>query len=181
MAMGDERLPFTHGNGLSPIMHALVGVLSGIPEPAWVLLCVGASAAASVSIAAWVQRKHPRFVPWLQNALFVRNMVPTAARDAPFALIYALFTWVTVLLLALLCTLISPVVPMYVLMCACCSIVGVFISVWIDGEMCFVDTATTLAVDAQRSESTRRRVFLHVWTGAVLAMVLLYIARQQVT
>lgn len=124
-----------------------------------------AAAALSAPLAAAIQRRAPKFAPWMQRLPYVRYMLPNA-RDAPFALFFVLSVAVVSLSVALACAGAgaAPYAAAAIVWVGAAALMG---SVWVDGAFASATDDAPAAAAATRADGTARRLWLHAATGVV--------------
>lgn len=144
-----------------------------------------AATALTVPLAAALQRRAPKLAPWIQGLPYLRYVLPDA-RDAPFAVMFAISTALVTASVAIACALRDPPVggtaPYLAAALVWVGVAAVMASVWVDGAFAGatdVDAAVRGSRAAMRradGDGTARRAWLHAATGVVAGVAAALVA-----
>ena len=156
-------------NRVAPAVHAAAGALAGAPPTVLITVALVLATVVSTAGSAGISKRYPRMVPSIQRMHYIRYLLPVG-RDVPFLVLYG----AVVCMLALLLTALSAVrlrVPGGVLGALILSVVGVAVSVWLDG--CIASVAGDAQSERSQTLDAWRRAFLHAPLGGAFALMLL--------
>lgn len=127
-----------------------------------------AAAALTVPLAAVLQRRAPKLAPWIQGLPYLRYVLPNA-RDAPFAVMYAVSAALVTVCVVIACAQWDPPLggsgPYAAAVLVWVGVAALLGSVWVDGAFAGATDDPRAASAASRADGTARRMWLHAATG----------------
>lgn len=157
-------------NGRSARFHSIIGAFNLIPQPMVLIAALVGCAMYAVFAAAAIKKRYPNLMNRAKKWVYLRRILPKDALDCEYAWMYSLVVLGMIILLALI-GIMSPKFPSDVCMALFLSIIGVTLSVIIEGSFAFVDPEGFKDTESRPAQTSIRCLFFHAPVGAAIAIL----------